>query len=383
MSLISLCKQLEDPRIDRNKEHSLEVIVYIALCAVICGSESWNEIERFGICKFDFFKRRFPDLVKIPSHDTFNRFFSLLKPGYFELIFRDWVSELCGKYEGVVAIDGKMLRGASKCSKDNPFGKKGFKLHMVSAWAVSNGISMGQVKVDDKSNEITAIPSLIKSLDLQDCIVTIDAIACQTDIAEVIIENNADYILALKANQKNRLMDVERWLDEMDGVDIDRPVYRSHYGKYVTEEVSHGRIETRECLVYSPGKIMESMLKDKFEGVKSIVRISTERLGVATKKLSVEKRYYITSLGLKPKEISEAIRSHWDIENRLHWQLDVSFREDAGRKVGNAAQNFSLINKMALYIIKQDETKGSVAAKRKNAGWNDEYLFKLLNKIKI
>ena len=383
MSLISLCKHIEDPRIDRNKEHSLEVIVYIALCAVICGGEGWNEIERFGICKFEFFKRRFPDLVKIPSHDTFNRFFSLLKAGYFELVFRDWVSELCGKYEGIVAIDGKMLRGASKCSKDHPLGKKGFKLHMVSAWAVSNGISMGQVKVDDKSNEITAIPSLIKSLDLQACVVTIDAIACQTDIAEVIIDNNADYVLALKANQKNRLADVTRWLDEMDGIDVNLSAYRSHYGKYVAEEVSHGRIETRECLVFSPGKIMESMLKKKFKGVRSIVRISSERLEVATKKLSVEKRYYITSLGLEPKEISEAIRSHWDIENRLHWQLDVSFREDAGRKVGNAAQNFSLINKMALYIIKQDETKGSIASKRKNAGWNEEYLFKLLNGIEI
>ena len=174
-----------------------------------------------------------------------------------------------------------------------------------------------------------------------------------------------------------------RWLDEMDGIDVNLSAYRSHYGKYVAEEVSHGRIETRECLVFSPGKIMESMLKKKFKGVRSIVRISSERLEVATKKLSVEKRYYITSLGLEPKEISEAIRSHWDIENRLHWQLDVSFREDAGRKVGNAAQNFSLINKMALYIIKQDETKGSIASKRKNAGWNEEYLFKLLNGIEI
>lgn len=383
MNLINLCKQIEDPRIDRNKEHSLEVIVYIALCAVICGSEGWNEIERFGICKFDFFKRRFPDLVKIPSHDTFNRFFSLLKPGYFELLFRNWVSDLCGKYTGIVAIDGKMIRGASKCSKDTPLGKNGFKLHMVSAWAVSNGISLGQVKVDGKSNEITAIPALIRSLDLEDCIVTIDAIACQTDIAEVIIENNADYILALKANQKKRLADVQRWLDEMDGVDVDLPIHSPHYARHITEEVSHGRIETRECMVFSPGKIMEAMLKDTFRGVRSVVRIDTERLEIATKKLSREKRYYITSLGLEPKKISEAIRSHWNIENNLHWQLDVSFREDAGRKVGNAAQNFSLINKMALYIIKKDKAKGSIASKRKNAGWDNEYLYKLLNEIDI
>ena len=169
MSLLNLCEELEDPRIERNREHTLEVIVYLSLAAVICGAESWNEIERFGISKFSFFKRRFPYLVKIPSHDTFNRFFSLLKPDYFESVFRSWVYELCGKYEGVVAIDGKPIRGASRFDPNHPRDKKGFKLHMVSAWAVSNNLSLGQVKVDDKSNEITAIPTLIQALDLKCC----------------------------------------------------------------------------------------------------------------------------------------------------------------------------------------------------------------------
>lgn len=375
MSLISLCKQIEDPRIDRNKEHTLEVIVYIALSAVICGAESWNEIEHFGNSKFDFFKRRFPCLKKIPSHDTFNRFFSILPPTHFELVFRNWVLELCGKYEGVVAIDGKTVRGASKCDKEYPTGRKGFKLHMVSAWAVSNGISLGQFKTDEKSNEITAIPHLIRSLDLEGCIITIDAIACQSDIAETIIERNADYILAVKGNQKKTLSNISRWIDEIDGQDAS---YGGHYARHTTEEVAHGRIETRECLVFHFGKTMEGMLKNKFKGVRSIVRIKTERLVMATRKVSVEKRYYITSLGLDAAKISNAIRSHWSIENCLHWQLDVSFGEDAGRKVGNAAQNFSLINKMALHIIKTDEMKASVKTKRKNAGWNEEYLKRLM-----
>jgi transposase DDE domain len=383
MSLLNLCEELEDPRIERNREHTLEVIVYLSLAAVICGAESWNEIERFGISKFSFFKRRFPYLVKIPSHDTFNRFFSLLKPDYFESVFRSWVYELCGKYEGVVAIDGKTIRGASRFDPNHPRDKKGFKLHMVSAWAVSNNLSLGQVKVDDKSNEITAIPTLIQALDLKDCIVTIDAIACQTDIAEAIVDGGADYVLALKGNQKNTLVKVTSWLGGMDHIDVTLPTYSSRYARYVTEEVSHGRIEKRECLVFTPGTTMELMLGEKFKGVKSVVKITSERLVMASKECSKENRYYITSIGLDASKIANAIRSHWAIENNLHWQLDVTFGEDVGRKLGNTAQNFSLINKIALQIIKKDELKASMKAKRKSAGWDEKYLERLLERANI
>ena len=383
MSLLNFCEQLVDPRIERNKEHTLEVIIYISLAAVICGADSWNEIERFGLNKFSFFQNRFPYLKKIPSHDTFNRFFSLLKPDYFELVFRSWVCELCGKYEGIVAIDGKTIRRASKCDKNNPTGKKGFKLHMVSAWAVANHLSLGQVKVDDKSNEITAIPALITALDLKDCIVTIDAIACQRDIAEAIIDAGADYVLALKGNQKRTLEKAASWLDGMDHLNVSTSGYNSRYARYITEEVSHGRIETRECFVFTPGNAMELMLDEKFKGVKSVVRITSERLVMASKESSKETRYYITSIKLDAAKIANAIRSHWAIENNLHWQLDVTFGEDAGRKVGNAAQNFSLVNKMALQIIKKDDLKASIKEKRKSAGWDEKYLAKLLNRANL
>ena len=181
MAIFSICKQINDPRIDRKRVHSADAIVYIAMAAVICGAESWYEIEDFGNAKIDFFRERLPGLESIPSHDTFNRFFSALNPEYFERIFRHWMFEICEKYEGVVAIDGKTIRGASKCTSSHPAGNPGFKLHMVSAWATANGISLGQLKVNEKHNEIVAIPLLLEALDLTGCLVTIDAMGCQTD----------------------------------------------------------------------------------------------------------------------------------------------------------------------------------------------------------
>ena len=192
IGIIDLCKQIEDPRMNRKKVHKMETIIYISIAAVICGAQSWNEIEEFGNAKIAFFKSRIPDLEFIPSHDTFNRFFSIIKPEYFELIFRNWVKQVCQEVKGVVAIDGKLMRGPSQCDGEHTTGKEGFKLWMVSAWSAVNGISLGQVKVDDKSNEITAIPLLINSLELSGCIVTIDAMGCQKDITQTIIDHNTD-----------------------------------------------------------------------------------------------------------------------------------------------------------------------------------------------
>ena len=175
IGIIDTCKQIEDPRIKRRMVHKMETIVYIAVAAVLCGALGWNEIEEFGKSKFHFFKRKLPGLERIPSHDTFNRFFSILKPGCFELIFRNWVKQVCQEVKGVVAVDGKLMRGPSKCDEEHTTGKPGFKLWMVSAWAASNGIPWDKYKVDEKSNEITAVPQLLRSLDLVDCIVTIDA----------------------------------------------------------------------------------------------------------------------------------------------------------------------------------------------------------------
>ncbi len=335
IGIIDLCKQIEDPRMNRKKVHKMETIIYISIAAVICGAQSWNEIEEFGNAKIAFFKSRIPDLEFIPSHDTFNRFFSIIKPEYFELIFRNWVKQVCQEVKGVVAIDGKLMRGPSQCDGEHTTGKEGFKLWMVSAWSAVNGISLGQVKVDDKSNEITAIPLLINSLELSGCIVTIDAMGCQ------------------KVNRVTR---------------------------HVSENTGHGRVEKRTCTVVSYGSIMEKMFKKKLVGLKSIVGIKSERTIVATGEYTQEVRYYVTSLdNTKPEEIASAIRQHWSIENNLHWQLDVTFREDYSKKVKNAARNFSVATKMALTILKKDKTtKGSMNLKRLKAGWDEKYLSQLL-----
>lgn len=381
MAIFDICKQINDPRIDRKRLHSADAIIYIAMTAVICGAESWYEVEDFGNAKISFFRDRLPGLESVPSHDTFNRFFSLLAPDYFERVFRHWMFEICNKYEGVVAIDGKTIRGASKCCAAHPGGIPGFKLHMVSAWAVENGISLGQLKVDEKNNEIVAIPLLLEALDLSKCIVTIDAMGCQKDIAEKIIRNEADYILALKENQKHLYSTVKRWFEEFDEkkIDVTNPCYAGRYGKYTTEENAHGRNEVRECFVYS-SQALEGIFEG-WEKIQSVVRVSSRRTIKATGKTAVSHRFYISSLGLEPQKIAEAIRAHWAIENNLHWQLDVSFDEDQGRKTGNAAQNVSLMNKIALMAIKKNQRKGSIKAKRKAAGWNQDLLCEILSMI--
>lgn len=376
IGIIDICKQLEDPRIDRKKAHKMETIIYISIAAVICGAQSWNEIEAFGNAKFDFFKKRIPDLESIPSHDTFNRFFSIIKPEYFELIFRNWVKQVCQEIKGVVAIDGKLMRGSSKCDKKHTTGKEGFKLWMVSAWSAANGISLGQVKVDDKSNEITAVPLLINALELQDCIVTIDAMGCQKEITKAIIDRGANYIIALKKNQGNAYKLAKEIIDGYENQDV----IANKVTRHISENTGHGRIETRTCTVVSYGSIMKKMFGNKFEKLTSIVGVKSERIIVATAERTQENRYYITSLdNTDPQEISLAIRQHWSIENNLHWQLDVTFREDYSKKIKNAARNFSAVTKMALSTLKNEKTtKGSMNLKRLKAGWDESYLSTLL-----
>lgn len=374
--IIDLCKQIEDPRMDRKKIHKMEAIIYISIAAVICGSQSWNEIEEFGNAKIDFFKSRIPDLEIIPSHDTFNRFFSIIKPDFFELIFRNWVKQICNEVEGVVAIDGKLMRGPSKCDAGHTTGKEGFKLWMVSAWSASNGISLGQVKVDDKSNEITAVPLLIHALDLDDCIITIDAMGCQEEITQAIMDRGSNYIIALKKNQPKSY---ELAQEIINGYE-DRDTIINRVTRHVSENTGHGRIEKRTCTVVSYGSITEKMFKDKFVGLRAIVGVKSERTIVATGEYTQENRYYITSLSIEdPEIIANAIRQHWSIENNLHWQLDVTFKEDYSKKVQNAARNFSAVTKMALTVLKNDKTtKGSINLKRLKAGWDENYLSKLL-----
>lgn len=376
IGIIDLCKQIDDPRMDRKKVHKMETIIYISIAAVICGAQSWNEIEEFGKAKFDFFKKRIPDLESIPSHDTFNRLFSIIKPDYFELIFRNWVKQVCQEIDGVVAIDGKLMRGPSRCGEKHTTGKDGFKLWMVSAWSASNGISLGQVKVNDRSNEITAVPLLINALDIEECIVTIDAMGCQTEITEAIRARKADYIIALKKNQE---ISYDLAQEIIGGYEYRDPIL-NRVTRHVSENDGHGRIETRTCTVVSYGETTERMFKNKFKDLKSIIGVKSERIIKNTGESTVEYRYYITSLkNIDPEEISSYIRQHWSIENNLHWQLDVTFKEDHSKKVKNAARNFSAVTKIALSVLKKDKTtKGSMNLKRLKAGWDDNYLSTLL-----
>jgi predicted transposase YbfD/YdcC len=339
------------------------------------GAQSWNEIAEFGKSKLDFFKQRLVGLESIPSHDTFNRFFSIFNPKGFEEIFRNWVREIVGEVKGVVAIDGKLMRGSSKCDAEHTLGQDDFRTWIVSAWSADNSISLGQEKVGEKTNEITVVPKLLSAIDVSNAIVTIDAMGCQTSITEKIIEGKGDYIIALKENQKKSYEFAKDIIYENE--------YKGNCNvvtKHYSFNEGHGRQEERTCIVVSYGDIMQKMFKNKFIGLRSVVGIISRRSVATSGETSEETRYYITSLSNEdPEKIANAIRQHWSIENNLHWQLDITFREDESKKVKNAARNFSAISKMALSILKNDKTtKGSLNLKRLKAGWDEEYLSKLL-----
>ena len=375
--IISICKDINDPRMDRKKIHKMESIVYIAMVAVICGAQSWNEIEEFGNAKLSFFKAHIPGLETIPSHDTFNRFFSILDPDQFEQVFRNWVKQICREVKGVVSIDGKLMRGPSRCDEDHPLGNKDFRLWIVSAWSKANGISLGQEKVGEKSNEITAIPKLLAALDISDCIITIDAMGCQSKITQEIIERKGDYVIALKKNQRTSYKKAAKMLENsrLNNKDL------KHISHFVSQSKGHGRLETRTVTVLGGyQKLMADIFKNRFEGLNSVIEVIRERKNIKTGVTTRQTRYYISSLNYKdPERIADIIREHWSIENNLHWQLDVSFREDLSKKTKNAARNFSAVTKIALSVLKNDKTtKGSINLKRLKAGWSNDYLEKLL-----
>jgi len=359
---------LEDPRMDRTKKHPLINILVIALCAAIGGADTWVDIELFGKSKRGWFAK-FLDLTNgIASHDTFGRVFAALDSEQFQRCFIDWVQAICEVLKGqVVAFDGKTLRRSHNRIK----GKKA--IHMVSAWATENQLVLGQVKVDDKSNEITAIPALLELLALSGCIVTIDAIGCQKEVAKQIVEQGADYVLALKDNQ-GRLHDHAKTLFEdaqaIDFADCD-------YHKTVDKD--HGRIETRECWVTAHPQYLAALYKpEQWLGLQTAIMIRAERrIG---EKTEAETRYYISSLPGNAKQLLNAVRNHWHIENRLHWVLDVTFHEDDSRiRTGNAAQNMAVLRHMALNLLKQEQsTKRSIRGKRLKAGWNEDYLAQVI-----
>jgi Transposase len=358
--------ELEDPRLARNLRHDFIDIITISICAVIANANDWNEIETWALCKEDWLKTFLNLPNGIPTHDTFNRVFSAINPQAFLQCFTSWIHAIHLMVDGtVISIDGKRLRR----SHNEHFGKSA--LHLVSAWASDLHLSLGQVRTTDKSNEITAIPELLNLLSIQGCIITIDAMGCQKEIAALIIDKKADYTLALKGNQGSLHNDVKLYFDDLEASkfkDKKCDVFR-------TLEKDHGRIEKRTCIVTNDIAWLNE--KDRWKAIKSIAMIIAER-EIKGKK-NIERRYYITSLTPNAEKIGNAIRSHWSIENKLHWQLDVNFKEDQSRlRTKNNAENFAAIRRMALTLLKQETKKLSMKCKRLLAGWDNEYLLKVI-----
>ena len=358
-NLLELFREVPDPRFNRGKRHLLEEILTITTLAVICGADDWKAIEDYAHDELDFLSTFLELPFGIPSDDTFRRVFSRLDSDSFSKSFIQWSSNLAEILVGdVISLDGKTARRSFANSTPKS------AIHLVSAWSNANHMVLGQLKVESKSNEITAIPKLLEQLCIAGNIVTIDAMGCQTDIAEQIVDHSADYILAVKDNQLELKEQMEPLFNILPPDSEDEQV-----------EGDHGRIEIRKAKVINDLKFLDE--RYRWKGIKSIVLIESTReiKGKQTK----EERLYISSLNAPAKVFNQAVRMHWGIENSLHWVLDIAFREDDCRKrIGNQAENFALIRKFALNLLKKDKSvKLGIKNKRLKAGRNKGYLLKL------
>ena len=360
-----------DPRVARTKQHQLLDIITIAMCAVICGADTWVEVEQFGHDKHAWLKTFLALPNGIPSHDTFGDVFARLDPDEFERSFLAWVQAIAALTRGeIIAIDGKRLRR----SHDHTLGKHA--IHMVSAWASTNHLVLGQVKVDEKSNEITAIPELLNVLALHGCIVTLDAMGCQSEIADLIVTKGADYMLALKGNHGHLLDDV---------TDIFQTAQAAHfkdvrYDHAKTTDKNHGRVEIRRGWTISdPTELQYLRDRKAWPHLRTLVMVQAERRIGRTR--TTETRYYLSSLAAPAARCLEIVRTHWGIENELHWVLDIAFREDECRiRKGHGAQNFATLRHLALNLLKREQTANvGMKAKRLKAGWSQDYLLKVLS----
>ena len=359
---------LRDPRKNNQCDHQLIDILFIAVCAVICGADGFTDMEEFGIAKQDWL-RQFLELKNgIPSHDTFNRLFARLRPKEFQRCLLSWIQAVAALSDGdIVAIDGKRLRR----SHQRGIGKEA--LELVSAWARKNHLMLGQLKVASDSNEITAVPPLLRLLELKGCIVTVDAMHCQKTTVAEIRRQQADYVVALKQNQGQLHDAVQSFFEDLRQG-------RTHFFEIEecqTVDGEHGRIEERH---YWQVNVPEDLVgRQEWAGLHSLGMCEARR--EVNGKVSVEQRYYLSSLSVDVKRLSEAIRGHWSIENSFHWILDVVFREDDCRvRVGEAAENLAIVRRLALNLLQQEKTlKRGVKTKRLKAALDESYLLKILN----
>ena len=401
--LIDHFADLEDPRIDRTKDHPLINVLFIAICAVISGAEGWTDMETFGESKRKWLTQ-FLDLSNgTPSDDTFRRVISRLDPTAFEDRFRRWTAAVGRRIEqedsknegsvsssgaGVIALDGKTLRGSADRDKStlpregtSREGTSKAPLHLVSAWASDKRLVLAQERVEEKTNEINALPEVLDALDLEDSLVTIDAIGTQKDIARQIQSQGGDYVLALKSNHPRLYGDVKGFFADA----VDRGLLGM--GPDQTREVDggHGRVEVRQC--WATGDVEWLDDRDKWPSLSSLAMVEARRSESTwdeeaeqwTWKETTERRYYISSLSPSAERIGKAVRSHWGIENQVHWVLDVSFQEDSSRiRKGNAPENVGLLRRIAMNALRQMEDRKSLKARRKKAGWDERYLEKIL-----
>jgi predicted transposase YbfD/YdcC len=367
-SVMEYLATIPDPRKERTRLHSLQDILVLSLCAIICGADGFVAIEEFGILKRAWLKT-FLDLPNgIPSHDTLGRVFAALNPKALEAVFRAWMRAVAETTRGeVVAIDGKTLRRSFRKAGSGVF------VHMVSAWATRNRVVLGQIKTDEKSNEITAIPELLSLLSLKGCIVTIDAMGCQRDIAATIVDGGADYCLAVKDNQPTLRKELIKTFDAART----NPAVLAAMDYVETHDKGHGRVEARRCWTTSELEGISQI--EQWTGLRSVALIEVDR--TVAGKTSTEQRYVISSRkNLSAAKALETVRAHWGIENQLHWVLDVAFREDDCRvRAGNAAENFAVLRHVALNLLKNVRgTKVGIKIRRLRAGWDGDFLMQVL-----
>ena len=357
---------LTDPRRGNGQQHSLHDIMVIALCTLLCGGETCTDMALFGQAKREFLGSFLKLGNGIPSHDTFSRVFRLLNPEAFHTWFVGFMEQFAQAGpeagQGVVALDGKTLRRSYDRAEGNS------PLHLVSAWATEQRLSLGQLAVDGKSNEITAVPKLLELLSVAGTVVTADAMHCQRQVAQQVVEQSADYVLALKGNQGTLNEDVRLFLDD--------PATVLAYASQVNK--GHGRVETRRA--YVSGDVAWLQERHHWPGLQAVGKVTASRHREG--QTSVESRYYLLSQAFPPERFNDIVRSHWGIENRLHWSLDVVFNEDQARnRKGHCAENLALLRKLALNLARLEPSKGSMRGKLKRAGWDNGFLANILSQF--